>query len=105
VLGATTGDKGGTVPLGYVRVANGVRVDRDSAELVRRIFEWKRRGDSLRKIAVRLRASGRPAPRGGEWCHQTVAVILANREAYRGGKRGVSARTWPVILGKHVDIA
>lgn len=106
-LGKTTGDKGGRVPYGYVRIGEdgAVRIDRQAAEMVRRIFEWHRRGLSLRAIAERVRASGLPSPRARQWHHSSIAEILGNRAAYLGGQRGASDRRWPAILGKHQEAA
>lgn len=99
-LDRTTGDRGGSVPYGYVRTADGLQVERAAAVQVRRIFAWHRRGESLRTIAKRLRDSGAPGPRGGTWHHTSVVEILKNRAAYLGGARGASAVRWPAILGK-----
>lgn len=102
-LDRTTGDPGGRLPYGYVRTANGVRVDRQAAATVRRIFEWHRRGVSMNRAALRLRESGMPSPRGATWHHTSVREILKNRAAYLGGKRGASERRWPAILGTRAD--
>ena len=102
VLRQTTGDMGGRIPYGYVRRIGEkvVSIDLEAAATVRRIFGARRRGHSLRIIALRLNRDGVPAPRGGSWRHTTVASILRNRAIYTGGKRANSAERWPAILGK-----
>jgi site-specific DNA recombinase len=98
-----TGLAGGRVPYGYVHIAGGdVDVDPETAgtaEIVRRIFAWRRRGASLRDIATKLNADGVPAPRsGGRWRHTSVVEILSHRAVYRGGRRGPTELRWPAIL-------
>jgi site-specific DNA recombinase len=104
-LGTRTGDNGGRIPFGYIRATTAksdpcATVDSGAAAIVRRIFDLHRRGHSLREISTKLQAAGLTPPRGGQWCHTSVASILANRTLYRGGQRGASANRWPVILGK-----
>jgi site-specific DNA recombinase len=100
-LGRTTGDRGGRLPYGYLRTADGVlRIEQATAAIVRRIFSARRRGDSLRDIAHKLNVAGVVSPLGGAWGHTTVASILSNRALYAGGKRADSPQRWPAILGK-----
>lgn len=110
---AQRGRGAGRVPFGYLLDATstkddggpGVVVDPERAEVVRRIFAWRRRGLSLRAIAEKLRQEGYLPPRGAIWHHTAVVSILANRDAYRGGTRGTSQEVrWPRILG-HTDAA
>lgn len=93
--GARDGERGGRVPFGYVRTPDGPVVAPEAALVVRQIFAWKQRGDSLRTIAAQLDG---PGPRGSAWHASSVATVLANEAAYRGGPRGASAVCWPVIL-------
>lgn len=101
-LGRTTGDRGGRVPYGYRRLADGagVRIHPAEASVVRKIFNAHRRGDSLRTIARRLAQADVPPMMGDRWGHTTVASILQHRALYAGGKRADSAHRWPAILGK-----
>jgi len=92
------GEAGGKLPYGYVRTADGIEVDGDAVKTVRYIFGCVKRGDSLRAIAEKLNMKGIPSPRGGKWFHPSVGEVIANREAYRGGKRGLSSVRWPVVL-------
>jgi site-specific DNA recombinase len=104
-LGRTTGERGGKLPYGYMRTADGVQVDPAAAVIVRRIFAWHRRGGTLRTIAQRLGEMEVPAPRGGAWRHTSVAEILKNRAVYFGGPRADSPIRWPAILGKRAEEA
>ncbi len=92
------GEAGGKLPYGYVRTAEGIVIDEDAVKVVRYIFGCMRRGDSLRAIAEKLNAKGIASPRGGKWFHPSVGEVIDNREAYRGGKRGLSSVRWPVVL-------
>ena len=101
--GKMDGEKGGRVPMGYVRTfengkAVGVEVDEERAALVRLIFAERGRGQTLEDIAASLNADGHTTARGGQWHASSVRVILANEENYRGGARGESSYRWPVIL-------
>ena len=102
--GHRDGERGGTVPLGYVRVRNekgkaiGVAVDDTAAEVVRTIFNLRSQGYPLRAIANRLNDEHVPAPRGGTWYAPAVKVVLDNENAYRGGRRGESSEVWSVII-------
>jgi len=92
------GEAGGRMPYGYLRDTLGVRVDRNAAHIVRRIYELRGQGLTLRAIATQLNKRASASPRGGRWHHSSVAVVLANEDAYRGGERGASVIKWPVIL-------
>jgi len=104
-LSRRDGDAGGRLPFGYVRdvtMPNKVRVERAAAQRVRRIFAWRDEGLTLRAIAAQLNKMTQ-SPRGARWHASSVAAVLANEAAYRGGLRGASQIHWPVIL--HEDSA
>jgi site-specific DNA recombinase len=74
----------GATPLGFVTVTTddgGRRVDVDDggAETVRLARQWRAEGLSLRAVAARLTAQGRPTKRGGRWQAATVARLLETR--------------------------
>ena len=59
-------------------------IDEDTAKVVRRIFQWREKGYSLRVIAGKLKNLEIPAPRSGHtWGTETLSKILAN-EKYTG---------------------
>jgi site-specific DNA recombinase len=92
------GESGGRLPYAYVRELDGVRIARDQARIVRRIFAWRRDGLTLRAIAAQLNKRHYASPQGKHWHHSSVAAVLANEDYYRGGQRGASTLRWPVIL-------
>jgi site-specific DNA recombinase len=72
------GNLGGFVPFGYVRVADGLQVDPETAAVVRRLFAERVDGRSLAEIAADLNVDQVPTARGGSWQASTVQGILAN---------------------------
>ena len=97
--GKHDGEKGGNMPLGYVRVDQGVVVEPRQAALVRRIVALRSVPSSMGDIAAVLNSEGVPTPRGAKsWYPSTVRQVLMHEAAYRGGKRGDSESRWPIIL-------
>jgi site-specific DNA recombinase len=97
--GKHDGEKGGNVPLGYFRIDQGVVIEPRQAALVRRIFVMRGEPSSLGDIAAVLNSEGVPTPRNGlAWYSSTVREVLTHEATYRGGKRGESEASWPVLL-------
>lgn len=97
--GRRDGEKGGRVPMGYVRLPDAaVGIDQQAAERVIFIFNLRRQGLTMQAIAERLNAMGCMTPRGYQWHASSVKAVLDNEADYRGGKRGESGVCWPVIL-------
>lgn len=104
--GKVDGEKGGRLPMGYIRTSEGlISIDPQAAETVRRIFALKDQGLSLRSIANKLNSSGTPSARANhpryadsQWYASNVSDVLKNETAYRGGKRGQSEICWDPIL-------
>jgi len=101
--GKEDGEKGGRVPMGYKRIfedgkATGIKIDQERANLVRLIFALRSRGYSMQKIADDLNDRGETTSRGATWHASSVREILLNEDKYKGGYRGESKETWPVIL-------
>jgi site-specific DNA recombinase len=92
------GESGGRLPYGYVRTADGPRVDAKAAKEVRRIYAWRTAGNTLQWIADKLNSAGVAPPQRGEWWPSSVREVMENETAYRGGLRGASQLRWPVIL-------
>ncbi len=92
------GESGGRLPYGYVRAEDGVKIDREQARVVRRVFAQRAEGVTLMEIAARLNKRGVSSPQGRRWYASSVAAVLANEIYYRGGLRGASVLRWPVIL-------
>jgi site-specific DNA recombinase len=96
--GTIDGERGGRLPLGYMREAEVViSVDPEWSPVVRYIFELHKQGKTLRHIAQKL-SSTRPLRGGKQWYASTVKSVLSNESVYRGGFRGESSVQWPRIL-------
>ncbi|PWT76173.1 MAG: hypothetical protein C5B60_04420 [Chloroflexi bacterium] len=67
------GEAGGKLPYGYVRSVDGVAVDDNILKHVHFIFNARKRGDTLREIAIKLNEKGVASPRGGIWYHNGSA--------------------------------
>lgn len=96
--GRKDGEKGGRVPMGYYRAESGVQVNPVDATIVRRIFARRWQGQTLTAIADGLNRDKIKTPRGRKWHASSVREVLLNEPIYRGGRRGPSPVTWPVIL-------
>lgn len=96
--GKVDGEKGGRLPLAYVRGDNGPQVEPIEAVIVRRIFAHRWRGGTLEEIAADLNEAGIRTRRGRRWHASSVREVLLNEPAYRGGRRGDSPQCWPAIL-------
>jgi len=78
------GFAGGPVPYGYRRnEEGGLAVDPEEAEVVRRIYGMRRKGQSFQAIADALNADGVPTRRGRKWHNNTIQHILDNPK-YQG---------------------
>ena len=89
----------GHIPFGY-DVANGKLVVNDNeSKLVRWIFQQRKAGASLRKIAKALNDDRILTKRGGKWSAATIKYVLGN-ELYTGRVNYNSE----VAKGSHVPI-
>jgi DNA invertase Pin-like site-specific DNA recombinase len=79
----TGGHAAGEVPFGYEKNGDGELVLSDHAETVKRIFQMRDDGETLRSIADTLNEDGVPTKKGGEWHASTVSYILKN-DKYKG---------------------
>ena len=71
-------------------------------EYVKKIFEWYLNGDSMKKIALRLRDEGVPTKRGGHWNQATISSIL-NNPLYIGNVRyGLRKQNGFTVKGKNI---
>lgn len=104
--GKRDGERGGRVPYGYLRGADGnITVDEQAARVVRRIFDLHNAKVPMLRIAEMLNAEGLTTARKGQqrykaaqWYASTVQSVLRNENAYRGGRRGKSDVQWTAIL-------
>lgn len=78
------GYAGGSTALGYIAKNNELEIDKEQADIVKKIFYLKRyKRLSLGKIAKQLNEQGIITKRGGKWYSGTIKLIL-ERELYRG---------------------
>jgi site-specific DNA recombinase len=104
--GKRDGEKGGCVPFGYVRTADGtITIDENAAAIVRQVFALRAKGATLLTIADHLNAAGIPTTRASsdryqkaKWYARTVKVVLDNETIYRGGQCGDSAVSWQPLI-------
>ena len=100
--GRRDGDKGGNIPYGYQRENGALVVVTTASAVVRRVFTL-RALFSLHSIAGKLNSEGVPTPNGGKfWYASTVRQLLIQETMYRGGRRGESNASWPVLLDSTV---
>lgn len=95
------GDKGGQLPLGYMRGENNqVIINPIEAAIVRNIFIARNKGVSMNSIAKWLNDLGLKSRRDKKWYSATVSIILKNQDKYEGGIRGDNQNgvRWPKIL-------
>jgi len=96
--GRIDGERGGRVPMGYIRVEQGIGIVENEAAIVRDIFTKRANGATLTIIADDLNRRRIQTRRGGSWHASSVRQVLLNEDKYRGGFRGESQVGWPVIL-------
>ena len=96
--GKLDGDRGGRLPMGYIRTEHGPEIIQAEAEIVRQVFALRQAGLVLTAVANELNKDGIRTRRGGEWHASSVRQVLLNENKYRGGFRGKSPEHWPVIL-------
>ncbi|MCD6450410.1 MAG: recombinase family protein, partial [Thermotogaceae bacterium] len=78
-------------------------INEEEAKIVRQIFEWAARGDTLRAIADRLNAIGVKTRTGGEWRVNSLYDLLRNKKYIgiftynRGTKHNYHAKRNDVI--------
>lgn len=89
--GRRDGNRGGRVPMGYIRLVDGtVEIVEKDAALVRYIFSLRNSDVKLRAIANCLNAEGYLTSRGKQWHASSVLEVLKNEHEYRGGNyRGI----------------
>ena len=79
------GYAGGGIPFGYKKSEDGLAVDNDSAETIKKIFYLKRyKRLSMNKISNQLNAENIPTAKGGKWHTKTIMTILSNKIYTKG---------------------
>ena len=104
------GEKQGLLPYAYKRVGKGknikIVIDEHEADVIKMIFENRKKGLSQQKIANLLNDAGIKPSRAEKWCQKTISQILKRKEIYRGclrnGENELGIR-WPKILEEDED--
>ena len=78
------GYAGGPPPYGYKAVNGELVIDEEEAGLIRRIFELRSEGKSVRGIVHCLTEEGYQTKKGKPFHPSTIHVILGNEQIYRG---------------------
>lgn len=77
------GYAGGAVAYGYVTKNKELKVDKAQAEVIKRVFQMRKKKMSLRKIASALNDEKINTARGGNWYAGTIKYMLDNK-LYKG---------------------
>jgi site-specific DNA recombinase len=91
--GKSVGIRSGLPPYAYRYEDREVYVVEEQAIIVRRVYDLRGTGLTLRAIADRIEEET-----GIHIGFNTVKVILDREAVYRGCQRGESEHTWPVVL-------
>lgn len=78
------GFAGGGVPYGYNLIDRKLVVDRDAADIVKKVFLLRGCGKKLQEISDLMNESGIRTKRGKEFTVSTVQNILKNEKVYKG---------------------
>lgn len=93
---ASKGYWNGVIPYGYYSSKRDtgrgpciLKIDNDTAKIVRQIFDWAASGVRARTMVRRLNLQGIPSPKEAQWCTASVTRIIHNkvylgRVNYRG---------------------
>lgn len=98
------GYAGGKAPYGYSAVRGSGRLVINPAEvpLVRRIFELRDGGSTMKEIVQTLEAEGYKTRKGSDFQISTIQYILGNRKTYEGYYRYGKTGAW--VRGLHEPI-
>ena len=86
----------------YIIGKGKLKLNKNEAEYVRKIFNWYLEGESMLKIAKKLKDLNVPTKRGGHWNQSTIYSILTN-PLYIGNVRyGVGRKNGFEVSGKNI---
>ena len=69
---------GFNIPYGYDYVDGKLVINKDEAEIVKKIYQWYLEGHSMGEIAETLIKQGVPTKKQGFWAKKTISTILKN---------------------------
>lgn len=86
----------------YIIGKGKLKVNNEEAKYVKRIYDWYINGDSMLKIAGKMKEFNVPTKRGGKWNQSTIASILTN-PLYIGNVRyGTNKKNGFEVVGKNI---
>ena len=86
----------------YIVGKGKLKLNKNEAEYVRKIYNWYLEGESMLKIAKKLKDLNVPTKRGGHWNQSTIYSILTN-PLYIGNVRyGVGRKNGFEVSGKNI---
>ena len=86
----------------YILGKGKLKINKNEAEYVRKIYNWYLEGESMLKIAKKLKDLNVPTKRGGHWNQSTIYSILTN-PLYIGNVRyGVGRKNGFEVSGKNI---
>lgn len=86
----------------YIVGKGKLKINKNEAEYVRKIYNWYLEGESMLKIAKKLKDLNVPTKRGGHWNQSTIYSILTN-PLYIGNVRyGVGRKNSFEVSGKNI---
>ncbi|MDD6388822.1 MAG: recombinase family protein [Bacilli bacterium] len=86
----------------YIVGKGKLKINKNEAEYVRKIYNWYLEGESMLKIAKKLKDLNVPTKRGGHWNQSTIYSILTN-PLYIGNVRyGVGRKNGFEVSGKNI---
>ena len=86
----------------YIVGKGKLKINNNEAEYVRKIYNWYLEGESMLKIAKKLKDLNVPTKRGGHWNQSTIYSILTN-PLYIGNVRyGIGRKNGFEVSGKNI---
>ncbi len=98
------GYSGGKAPYGYTseRGSGKLIINPSEVALVRRIFEVRDNGGTMKDVVVTLKAEGYKTRKGTDFQISTIQYILGNRKTYEGYYKYGTDNEW--VKGQHEAI-
>ena len=102
IKAACGGYSGGRCPFGYIVQDHRLVINEKEAEIVRLMFEWKKKGTPMLTIAETLNEKGYRTRKGTTFQAQSVRSVLGNEPLYRGLYKYGKEMNW--VQGVHEPI-
>lgn len=105
IKSAKGGYSGGKAPYGY-KVSNGsLVINEPEVPLVKRIFELRDSGSTMKNICETLKVEGFKNRKGTDFAISTIQYVLGNRKTYQGyykysGDEWVKGQQEPILKGE-----